>query len=116
VRGRRDVDVMQGFAGYLVRPRFFDARAVADYSAAPPAAFFVDDVWISAHCRVPKAVVAGKRTNFESRRDARFFKRSSVALVNRGDGSPESRNNTILLRHFADRWSAQRRPEPQPRV
>jgi hypothetical protein len=104
VRGRRDVDVMQGFSGYLVRPSFFDLDAVVDYRGAPAAAFFVDDVWISAHCRVAKAVIGGRRTNFESRRDARFFKRSSVALVNRGDGTPLSRNNTIMLRYFAGRW------------
>ena len=104
VRGRRDVDIVQGLSGYLVRACFFDLAAVADYSAAPDAAFFVDDVWISAHCRVPKVVVEGRRTNFASRRDAQFYKRSSVALVNRGGGSPESRNNTIMLKYFAERW------------
>jgi hypothetical protein len=91
-----------------VRPSFFDIGAVVDYRPAPAAAFFVDDVWISAHCRVPKAVIEGRRTNFESRRDARFYKRSSVALVNRGDGTPESRNNTIMLKFFADRWRGAR--------
>ena len=95
---------MQGFAGYLVRPRFFDLRAVSDYGCAPEAAFFVDDVWISAHCRVPKVVFHGRRTNFPSIFDARFFKRSSLALVNRGTGVPDSRNNTIMLRYFQDRW------------
>jgi hypothetical protein len=104
VRGRREVDVIQGFSGYVVRPRFFDLGAVADYSHAPEAAFFVDDVWISAQCRVAKAVFGGRRTNCPSRGDARLFKRSSLALVNRGDGSWSSRNNTIMLQYFADRW------------
>ena len=104
VVGAREVDVMQGLAGYLVRPRFFDRDALADYGHAPDAAFFVDDVWISAHCRAPKIVFRGRRTNFGSFADARFYKRSSVALVNRGHGTLESRNNTIMLRHFADRW------------
>jgi hypothetical protein len=107
VRGRRAIDVMQGFSGYLIEPRFFDRAEVADYSRAPAAAFFVDDVWISAHCRVPKMIVRGRRTNFPSLFDARFFKRSSVALINRGAGSPASRNNTIMLRYFADRWRTQ---------
>ena len=105
VIGAREVDVMQGLGGYLVKPRFFDRDALIDYGRAPDAAFFVDDVWISAHCRAPKVVFHGRRTNFGSFADARFYKRSSVALVNRGDGTPESRNNTIMLRHFADRWS-----------
>jgi hypothetical protein len=108
VRTRREIDVMQGLSGYLVEPRFFDRAELIDYSRAPAAAFFVDDVWISAHCRVPKVIVHGRRTNFPSLFDARFFKRSSVALVNRGTGSPASRNNTIMLRYFADRWRSHR--------
>ena len=87
-----------------MKPRFFDAAALVDYSAAPEAAFFVDDVWISAHCRARKVVCPGRRTNFESVRDARFYKRSSVALVNRGTGTHASRNNTIMLQFFKDRW------------
>ncbi|MGB7219204.1 MAG: hypothetical protein WBD07_10395 [Vicinamibacterales bacterium] len=102
----REVDIMQGLGGYLVKPRFFDVSALADYRAAPDAAFFVDDVWISAHCRARKVVYPGRRTNFPSRRDARFYKRSSVALVNRGTGTPASRNNTIMLQFFKDRWRA----------
>jgi hypothetical protein len=103
----REVDIMQGLSGYVVKPRFFDAAALVDYAAAPEAAFFVDDVWISAQCQVGKVVYPGRRTNFPSLRDARFFKRSSVALVNRGTGTLASRNNTIMLRFFKDRW---RRP------
>ena len=108
------VDVMQGLGGYLVRPRFFDASALADYSKAPDAAFYVDDVWISAHCRAPKMVFTGRRTNFASLADRRFYKRSSVSLVNRGRGTLESRNNTIMLRYFADRWKRQGRQEARP--
>jgi hypothetical protein len=113
VRGVRVVDILQGLGGYLVRPSFFDRQAIADYTGAPDAAFFVDDVWISAHCRVPKVIVSGRRTNFASVFDERFFKRSGVSLVNRGAGTPDSRNNTIMLRHFADRW---RRSLPRPAV
>jgi len=104
VRGCRAVDIMQGLSGYVVRPRFFDAAALVDYSNAPPAAFFVDDVWISAQCRARKLVCHGRRTNFPSLADARFYKRSSVALPNRGTGTLESRNNTIMLKYFSDRW------------
>jgi hypothetical protein len=104
VSARTPIDVMQGLSGYLVRPAFFDLAAIRDYEGAPEAAFFVDDVWISAHCRVPKMILPGRRTNFPSLRDARFFKRSSVALVNRGGGNVERRNNTIMLRYFSSRW------------
>jgi hypothetical protein len=42
------VDYLFGYAGVLVKPRFFDA-AVTDYSAAPKQAFFEDDVWLGGH-------------------------------------------------------------------
>lgn len=108
VRREREVDIFQGLSGYVVRPRFFDLDAIVNYTQAPEAAFFADDVWISAHCGARKIVYHGRRTNFPSVFDARSFKRSSVSLVNRGTGAPESRNNTIVLRHFQDRWRSQR--------
>jgi hypothetical protein len=111
----REVDIVQGLSGYVVKPSFFDAAALADYSGAPEAAFFVDDVWISAHCAARKLVCPGRRTNFPSLADARFFKRSSVALVNRGGGVHERRNNTVMLRHFASRWRVSRQAPPASR-
>jgi hypothetical protein len=104
----RDVDVMQGLSGYLVEPRFFDAEAIVDYRGAPPAAVLVDDVWISAHCRVPKMIFKGRRTNFQSRHDTDYYQRTSLGRVNRGDGTLEGRNNTIMLRYFAGRWKTSR--------
>jgi hypothetical protein len=98
------VDVLQGVAGYLVRPRFFDLARVMDYSDAPEAAFFVDDVWIGAHCLAPKFVMPSRRTNFPPKRRAAFYKRSSLGWINRGGGKVENRNNTIMLKHFAAVW------------
>ena len=94
---------LRGASGYLVRPRFFDLGAIRDYSAAPEAAFFVDDVWISAHCRARKLVLPGRRTNFSSLADNRFFNASSLGRIN-CTGPDASRNNTIMLQYFADRW------------
>lgn len=98
------VDILLGFMGYLVRPEFFNLGAITDYSAAPPQARLVDDVWISAHCRAPKLVVPGK-PNFQPKRHQSLYQRSSLGWINRGDGKPENRNNSVLLRHFADRWT-----------
>ncbi|MES1254190.1 MAG: hypothetical protein ABUS56_01190 [Acidobacteriota bacterium] len=109
VHGAREVDIMQGLSGYLVEPRFFDAAAIVDYQGTPPAAFLVDDVWISAHCRVPKLIVGGRRTNFQSMRDTTFYQRTSLGRVNRGDGTLEGRHNTIMLRYFKDRWKTSRK-------
>ena len=99
-----EVDILQGMAGYLVQPGFFDTHAVTDYGAAPEAVFFVDDVWLSGHCRARKLVVPAKRINYEPMRNARYFKSTSVALINRGDGTPESRNNTVAIRHLKHAW------------
>lgn len=105
-------DILQGMSGYLVRPSFFDLAALIDYVGAPEGAFFVDDVWISGHCRAPKLVIPARRLNYPPKRRARFYKATSVALVNRGDGTPESRNNTIVIFHLRDAWLCSRRPRP----
>ena len=104
LRAPLEVDVLQGMSGYLVSPGFFDAARLIDYGAAPDAAFFVDDVWISGHCLVPKLVIPAKRSNYEPKRNARFYKSTSVALINRGKGTLESRNNTIVIRHLKHAW------------
>jgi hypothetical protein len=100
-----EVDMVRGVSGYLVKPRFFDLAALVDYSQAPPAAFFVDDVWISAHCRARKVVLPGRRTNFASLADAGFFEPSSLGAIN-CTGEDAVRNNTVMLQYFADRWHA----------
>ncbi len=110
------VDVLQGFSGYLTRPRFFNLIELCDYSKAPPSAFFVDDVWISAHCKAQKLVVPSARANYQPKLRRRFFKRSSLGLINRGGGDPLLRSNTIVLRYFAGRWkTSQDRPHQSQR-
>ena len=104
ITGYYPVDILQGQSGYLVRPEFFDNAELVDYSAAPEAAFFVDDVWFSAHCRAPILLVPTARTSFPPKLRQPHFRRTSLGLINRGDGRPENRNNTIMLRHFASRW------------
>lgn len=108
IRKALEVDILQGMAGYLVKPGFFDLAKITDYSAAPEAVFFVDDVWISGHCNATKLVVPARRINYEPVSQARYFKSTSVALINRGDGTPESRNNTIAIRHLSHAWLCSR--------
>ena len=108
IRAPLEVDIMQGMAGYLVQPAFFDVAKLTDYASAPKAVFFVDDVWLSGHCRARKLVVPAARINYEPKANARYFKSTSVALINRGDGTPESRNNTIAIRHLKDAWMCSR--------
>jgi glycosyltransferase involved in cell wall biosynthesis len=59
IRHPQPVAVMTGCASYLIQPRFFDAQ-LWDYSAAPAAAFYMDDIWISGWLdrrQVPKYLV-----------------------------------------------------------
>ncbi|WP_161957196.1 hypothetical protein [Aestuariivirga litoralis] len=109
VRARRlarpmEVDIVQGLSGYLVRPGFFDLAAVMDYSAAPKEAFFVDDVWISAHCRARRFVVPSRRSNYQPKLHRGFYGRTSLGRINRGPGPDAQRNNSIVIRHFAQHW------------
>jgi hypothetical protein len=97
---------LQGTGGYLIRPRFFALDRLVDYSAAPAAARNVDDVWMSAHCRVDKLVIPARRSNFQARRRTLIYKRTSLGWANRGRRN-EERKNSIMLRHFADRWMLQ---------
>ncbi len=108
------VDILQGVAGYLVRPEYFDLAAVMDYADAPPAARTVDDVWISAHCHTGKFVIPAT-PNFPPKRHLARHKRSSLGWINRGAGGDENRNNSIMLKYFAGAWKvggpkAQARP------
>lgn len=109
VRARRlstpmEVDIVQGLSGYLVRPAFFDLAAVMDYSQAPKEAFFVDDVWISAHCRARRFVIPSRRANYQPKLQRGFYGRTSLGRINRGPGPDAQRNNSIVIRHFAGAW------------
>jgi hypothetical protein len=113
----QQVDMVTGYQGYGVRPRFFDIAALADYSSLPPEAVFVDDMVISARLaerNVPRIVcgswkpftlissmqvilfVAEWLKNFV-KPDPRTEALSSG--VNRSD-----RNNNIVARHFWQVW------------
>jgi hypothetical protein len=103
LRALRRVDVLQGVSGYAVRPRFFDLARLTDYSGAPAEAITVDDVWMSAHCKVPKYVLPARRSSFQPWRRRVLYKRTSLGWINRGR-THEERRNSILLRHFPAAW------------
>lgn len=98
------VDIVQGLSGYLVKPSFFDAKAITDYGGAPQEAFFVDDVWISAHCNARRFVIPSRRANYQPKLHRGFYGRTSLGRINRGPGPDSQRNNSIVIRHFAARW------------
>lgn len=109
VRARRiseptPVDVVMGVSGYLVKPCFFDLAAVMNYDGAPREAFLVDDVWISAHLKVPRFVVPSRHVSCQPKRLMGIYNRTALSNINRGPGPDSQRNNTIVIRHFRSRW------------
>lgn len=102
------VDIVQGYSGFLSCPAHYDVEAVCDYSSAPEAVRWVDDVWLSAHCRVPKWVVPAPRYCFERWKGRAMMKAGSLGRINRGGGDPLRRNNTLAIRYLQDRWELNR--------
>lgn len=98
--------ILQGVHSYLVRPRFFDLAALGDFSGAPPAVRFVDDVWVSAHCRAEKWLfpMPLAYTDYQPLARRRLFRRTALgANVNRAP-DPAQRGNSVALRHFDSLW------------
>ena len=98
------VDILHGYGGMLVRPRFFDLERVADLDGAPDAAWLEDDTWFAAHCRVPKLIVPSQPGSFPRYFGGRVYRSSRLGAHNRGGVDAESRNTTVLMRMFSDRW------------
>jgi hypothetical protein len=79
--------------------------ALVDYKDAPENVFFVDDVWISAHCRAPKFVVPARRSNYAPRQNRKLYHQTSLGWINSGGAEVEQRNNSVAIQHFADVWT-----------
>lgn len=93
------VAVITGCGSYLVQPKFFDA-SLWDYSGAPPAAFYMDDIWISGcldRASVKKYVVpcSAKLRSVKAQ----------TATMNLHD-VPNGRqpNNNQVIEFFRERW------------
>jgi hypothetical protein len=116
IRARRlsrpvEVDILQGLSGYLIRPDQFDLLRLSDYRGAPEAARLADDVWIAGHSKVLRYVVPARRTNYQPKLLRRFFRRTSLGLMNRGPGGNANRSNSIVIRHLSAKWMVSK-PRP----
>lgn len=99
------VDVIQGYSGYLLKPEYFDLGELKDYSFAPEALRYVDDVWVSAHAKVSKEVFPMKRFCYTPFFKKREYSSSSLAKINNWNkDSNEDRNNTVGIRFFKEKW------------
>ena len=105
IRKIYQTDIVQGYAGYLIKPRFFNVEELKDYSKAPPELRLVDDVWISAHALALKFVIPLKRYCYTPYKDQKFFKSNSLAKLNNwGKSRDEDRHNSIGIKYFKGRW------------
>ena len=100
IREPQKVAVIMGCGSYLIQPRFFDAQ-LWDYSAAPSAAFYMDDIWISGWLDrggVKKYVVPASAMMRTARQQ-----RGTATLDDVPNGRRQSNNEAI--RFFADSWN-----------
>jgi hypothetical protein len=98
LREPRPVAVITGCGSYLVRAGFFD-QSLWDYSGAPPVAFYIDDIWISACLSrrgVKRYVVPASAMMRSVRRQRR------TVSLNKIDGRQKLNNETIAF--FRDTW------------
>src|SRR5437764_1405795 len=98
LREPRPVAVITGCGSYLVRPRFFDG-SLWNYSEAPPVAFYIDDIWISAWLSrrgVKRYVVPASATMRNVRRQRRTLS------LNKIHGRQKLNNEIIAF--FRDAW------------
>ncbi|WP_269582967.1 hypothetical protein [Roseibium sp. Sym1] len=111
------VDLVTGYQGYGVRPRFFEIEKLADYAELPDEAVFVDDMVISARLaerNVPRIVCGSFKTfTLESAMTvvgflAKWLKNCvkpnyrSETLSNSVNRS--NHNNDVVARHFWKVW------------
>lgn len=98
-------DIIQGYSGYLLRPKFFDLEAIDNYDGVPKKVRFVDDVWVSAQAKVEKYIFPISRFCYVPFFQNDFYKASSLAKINNYNRvDNRDRNNSIALRFFEKKW------------
>ncbi|MEP4532912.1 MAG: hypothetical protein ABJ004_07495 [Cyclobacteriaceae bacterium] len=98
-------DIVQGYSGYLIQPVFFETSELINYSNTPESAKYVDDVWVSAHAKVPKVIFPMSRISYSVFWKQKFYKSTSLAKINNWNRERnEDRNNSIMIKFFKERW------------
>lgn len=108
----RNIDIVGGFQGYVVQPRFFDMEELCNYDNKPKEAWQVDDVVISAHLAqrgVPRYCVVG--VPFLKLERKNFWKwLAEFAGISAGQSSLSTTvnktndANNVVVRFFQNVW------------
>jgi hypothetical protein len=111
------VDLVTGYQGFGVRPRFFDIAKLSQYEGLPPEALFVDDMVISARLaeqKVARIVVGSFKTfTLENALAVLLFIAEWLKNYVKPDVHSETlslgpnrrnRNNDIVAQHFWRVW------------
>ena len=99
LREPRSVAVITGCGSYLIQPRFFD-ESLWDYSNAPRAAFYMDDIWISGWLARRKVKRYAVPTSMMMR--SVWRQRRTLTLHDVPNGRQHNNNETIAF--FRDSW------------
>jgi hypothetical protein len=100
IRRPEHVAVLTGCGSYLIRPQFFD-ESLWDYDGAPPAAFFMDDIWINGCLdrRGTKKYVVPTSSRMRSVDEQAH----TITLHDVPNGRQPSNNETIAF--FRESWN-----------
>jgi Glycosyl transferase family 2 len=99
LREPHSVAVITGCGSYLIQPRFFD-ESLWDYSRAPQAAFYMDDIWISG-CLVRRRV---KRYAVPASKMMRSVRRQRQSLTLHHVPNGRQHNNNETIAFFGAAW------------
>ena len=99
LREPRSVAVITGCGSYLIQPRFFD-ESLWDYSKAPQAAFYMDDIWISGWLARRNVKRYAVPTSMMMR--SVWRQRRTLTLHDVPNGRQRNNNETIAF--FRDSW------------
>jgi len=99
LREPRSVAVITGCGSYLIQPRFFD-ESLWDYSNAPRAAFYMDDIWISGWLARRNVKRYAVPTSMMMR--SVWRQRRTLTLHDVPNGRQHNNNETIAF--FRDSW------------
>jgi hypothetical protein len=99
LREPRNVAVITGCGSYLIQPRLFD-ESLWDYSHAPQAAFYMDDIWISGWLARRYVKRYAIPTSMMMR--SVWRQRRTLTLHDVPNGRQHNNNETIAF--FRDSW------------